>query len=688
MKGSPHMRPSRIALLGFFLATAAVAQMRESITVSYVEVPVTVVDRSGNAVRGLTKANFEIVDEGKPWPIVGFEVADFAALSAAPGASPATPAYSPAAPQISPAALRNFLLVFDLSYSNPTSITRAKEAARTFVTKMVTSQDRIGVATVDVGKGFRLLTSFTTDRALVNAAIAKPANFRAVDPLQLSGQGMQKEVEDAMQQGGGGRAGGGPDPLAGASDEILEQRRADDSYNRHKLDIEVNLLAALSRVLRAVRGQKHLVLLSEGFDPRLVQGRDATLDRKTVEDTVAVERGELWRVDNDNRYGSSSSMSLVSKMAEVAKRCDVILDAVDIAGIRTNVDFREGVVHKSNEGLHLLANATGGTVFKNSNDLASDFQRLLKTEEVVYVLTFQAPASEAGKFHNIKVKLLDVPGGRAIARTGYYEAGGDEAAERTLTNAEIIVNDIRQDAVHVASLAVPFATSGDNAQVPVILEVNGADILTGATGETATLEIFTYAFDEGGIARDSVFQRVALNLGKVGATLRGSGVKYYATLSLPAGKYAVKSLVRVAESDRKGYARTDIVVPAKGQLAVSPAIFQDQGTQWLMIKGGSHDATNAPYPFMLDGQSFVPSAAVRLKSGAASRFVVFIRNAAPDELSVGTNPEAKLVAQLRGESGSKFVFELSAKPATSLLQVDVHRRADPHATVSSTTTLQ
>ena len=107
-----------------------------------------------------------------------------------------------------------------------------------------------------------------------------------------------------------------------------------------------------------------------------------------------------------------------------------------------------------------------------------------------------------------------------------------------------------------------------------------------------------------------------------------------------------------------------------------------------MIKGGSHDATNAPYPFVLDGQPFVPSAAVRLKSGAASRFVVFVRNAAPDELSVGTNPEAKLVAQLRGESGSKFVFELSAKPAASLLQVEVHRRGDARATVSSTTTLQ
>jgi hypothetical protein len=61
------------------VAAAARAQLNESITVSYVEVPVTVVDRAGNPVRGLTQANFELVDEGKKLPITGFEAIDFAA---------------------------------------------------------------------------------------------------------------------------------------------------------------------------------------------------------------------------------------------------------------------------------------------------------------------------------------------------------------------------------------------------------------------------------------------------------------------------------------------------------------------------------------------------------------------------------------------------------------------------------
>ena len=41
-----------------------------------VEVPVTVVDREGKAVTGLTAENFELYDEGKRVPIDYFEVLD------------------------------------------------------------------------------------------------------------------------------------------------------------------------------------------------------------------------------------------------------------------------------------------------------------------------------------------------------------------------------------------------------------------------------------------------------------------------------------------------------------------------------------------------------------------------------------------------------------------------------------
>src|SRR5436305_5372370 len=119
------MRSMRFACVLLFAGAAAQAQLNESITVQYVEVPVTVVDRAGSPIRGLTQANFEILDEGKKRSVAGFESIDFSTRDAA-------------APPITAAARRNFLLLFDLSFSAPSSLSRAQAAAREFATKTVT----------------------------------------------------------------------------------------------------------------------------------------------------------------------------------------------------------------------------------------------------------------------------------------------------------------------------------------------------------------------------------------------------------------------------------------------------------------------------------------------------------------------------------------------------------------------
>lgn len=562
------MRSASLAFMLLFAAAAAQAQLTENVTVQYVEVPVTVVDRAGNPIRGLTQANFEVFDEGTKRPVAGFDSVDFSKRDEA-------------APPIAASARRNFLLLFDLTFSMPSSLARAQTAAREFATKMVTHDDRIAVASVDTTHGFRLLTSFTTDRALVDAAIANPAAYKTNDPLQLAGAELDREVTDFMNlpaMGGTGHSVPDPNP-----DAISALNLEQNMYTRNNINRELTLLGGLTATLRAVRGQKHIVLFSEGFDPKLVQGRDAGSSKEEQQERKFLETGEIWNVDNEKRFGSSGALALVEQLTQIAKRADVTLDAVDIKGVRGQTDARSGYEKKSsNEGLHLLASATGGTVFQNSNSLTDDLRRALKAQEVVYVLAFQAPVSEPGLFHELKVKLINVPGGRAVARSGYYETGGGSAAERALTNAEILVNDIKQDDVHVASAAGLFETAGEKALVPVVLEIDGSDLMAG--GEPAvTLQVYTYAFDASGKVRDSLVHRIVLDPAKVGAKLKQSGVKYYETLSLPPGHYVVKTLVHVEESDKKGFVRTDLVVPKNG--ASAPALIADeQHKNWLILR--------------------------------------------------------------------------------------------------------
>src|SRR5215470_11609528 len=71
-----------LSIAALMLVTAVSAQVRESISVNVVEVPVTVVDREGNPVRGLTQANFKLLDNGKERPIAAFDTIDFGPAAA------------------------------------------------------------------------------------------------------------------------------------------------------------------------------------------------------------------------------------------------------------------------------------------------------------------------------------------------------------------------------------------------------------------------------------------------------------------------------------------------------------------------------------------------------------------------------------------------------------------------------
>ncbi|HXG59442.1 MAG TPA: VWA domain-containing protein [Thermoanaerobaculia bacterium] len=648
---------SRLAAAAVLLfAVTAAAQVRETINVSVVEVPVTVVDRDGAPLRGLTKEQFEIVDDGQKRVVEGFEQIDFASRESISAISP-----------LNPAGRRSFLLLFDLSFSSPIAIKRAQNAARDFVKRMVHRHDLLAIATVDVDLGFRLVTSFTTDRALISAAIDDPKKFRGMDPLQIAGNLPVAPPPAVAFAGTGERASAA---VEAAADVMRNAGRQEDLYSRRKIDRQIGLLTSLAKVLRSVSGLKHVIFLSEGFNPKLIQGREAGASPEQFQESFAIEHGEIWKVDSDERYGSSTSLSILDAMAQMFRRSDVVLHAVDIRGLRVDNDVRSGAGRKSNEGLFLLANATGGEVFRNSNDLSGEFRRLMARQQVVYLLSFRAPTSEPGRFHRLRVRLVGVPGARVTHRAGYWEAGGESEVERSLSNAEIVLNDIPQSGVRMASLATAFPGREGAAHVPVILEIDGSDLLRAASGGVSTLELFVYAFDEEGLVRDATFQRVRLEIEKVRETLLRRGLKYYGTLALPPGRYAIRSLLRVLESDVKGYVRTDLTVPEEGEVAVSRPLFLDSADGWLMVKGRSEGA----YPFFIDAEPFIPSAAVTLRSGEPRRFAVFVTNAEADETEWETTPAARLLRQVRSESGSKFLFEIEGSAAAKTVEVTLRRK--------------
>jgi hypothetical protein len=139
----------------------------------------------------------------------------------------------------------------------------------------------------------------------------------------------------------------------------------------------------------------------------------------------------------------------------------------------------------------------------------------------------------------------------------------------------------------------------------------------------------------------------------------------------------VKSLVRVPETDRKGFVRADIVVPKEGETAVLPPIFVDEAPKWLMIKNTTH-ATDAPNPFDLSGEQFVPSAVARVKSGESKRFAVFVLNAQPNEVTFDTTPKVKFLGAARNPGSTALVMEMDkVDPALATLDITVKAKGTP-----------
>ena len=676
------MRPLvGLASIALLFASAALAQVRETVNVNFVEVPVTVLDRNGDPVRGLTKDRFELIDRGKTRTITSFETIDFASPESLKKTS-----------ALNPAVRRNFLLLFDLTFSSPVGRVKAQEAARNFLARGLHRQDLAAIGTIDVEHGLRLLTAFTTDRNLLTAAIANPTNFRSSDPLQIAGQQVFETPTDQATTNL-------PEADAVAEfqrDVARGEQRLNEQFKRSRAEREIKLLEVLARTVRNVNGRKEVVLFSEGFDPMLIQGRDAHAaadDQREEMDQIT--SGQYWKVDSDTRYGNSTSLSLLSEMGRAFRGSDIVLHAVDIRGVRVENDLQKGAQLNSNEALFLIANPTGGGVFRNSNDLTADLDRMMREQEVVYILGFQPTITTPGKFHELKVRVKQAPGARLVHRAGYYERGAENSIERALTTAEIILNDIPQSDIGMAALAAPFPTKG-NAQVPVILEINGNDLMLNAKSGALAMDIFVYAFDEEGIVRDRMFQRVNLDLPKITDKLRESGLKYYATLSLPEGRYALKSLVRVPETDRKGFARMEIVVPPSTEVAVLPPFFFEDPGKWIMVKGGSHDTTNAVYPFQINGEPFIPSAAVRVRSGESRQFAVFVYNATADEVAWetsvsdanGSSHEAnpRMLKELQGEDVTKLMFQYAPDDrdqSAARLDVTIHKKGSTEARRSS-----
>ncbi|HJX26731.1 MAG TPA: VWA domain-containing protein, partial [Thermoanaerobaculia bacterium] len=509
MRRSSTVWRSGVLAAGLAIAAASLAAQNftESTEVVVVEVPVQVV-RDGEPVRGLTAADFELFEGRKKLPITGFEVLDLTTAAGAQGAEP---------PPIT--ARRHFLVLFDLSFSDPKAIIQARKAAHDMVAGLHPT-DLVAVATYS-SKGPQIALGFTPDRRQIGMAIETlgapelvDRNLGARDPLRLVVAGAESEMASYTTLNGGQVKGGGvKESTLEAVVETMQglqehSDRANATAQKQKISALTRSFSDLARMMAAVEGRKYVVYLSEGFDSSLLQGTQD--DTVRSDQSEAAIRGDIQDVSSETLFGDSKSLNEVESMLEEFRRADCTVQAVDIGGLRA--EGEQGARRSGGkDSLLQIAKGTGGELFENTNDLGGAMQSMLKRTSVTYVLAFQPDKLKwDGSYHRLKVELKNQPRGtRVIHRPGFYAPktfAAQNPVEKMMNAADALVSGEDSGTIKMSVLAAPFKVTGDKAYVPVVLEVDGPSLLANTTGTALPAELYIYAMDTGGAVHDFVAQ--------------------------------------------------------------------------------------------------------------------------------------------------------------------------------------
>lgn len=470
-------------------------QHRESVTVEVVDVPVYVA-RGFEPVDGLTREDFELYVNGRRQPIDYFDV-----LGAAEGES-----------------LRDrrlFLLLFDVAFTHPHSVPRAQAAASKLIAAAA-PDDYFAVATYSTRRGVWFAVPFTRDREALGRAIANLNTPRSGDPLAIVMTDSERASFDNWEMEAH-RDWGGP---SNAASRIAGDTMRDLAYARtlRAAEDQAADLEALSLRMAALEGEKHVVVMSEGYDgqaPNPFDVRNSGSTRKWNDSDLGGFRSIYSARVLDHTLGFA-----ILNMHRTFQRSNVVLHALDLQGVSNSL--------VSNDSLAYLARGTGGQFLHGTNDFGGALTRLASKLSRGYRLGFRPGSDVHRGYNSIEVKVRNAGRGvRVSHRQGFDGKPRRASTEDGVYLADVILNDVPQSGT-AATLAL---ADGKLAATIPMTEV-AAQLPGGGQAE-----LLVYGFASDGTAL--VHHRAVIPV-SAGAT----GAKTF-EIAMPEGTAVAKALLRV-----------------------------------------------------------------------------------------------------------------------------------------------
>jgi VWFA-related protein len=504
--------------------------------VDVVQVDVSVLDKDRKPVRGLTAADFTVLEDGKPRPVAAFVPVDLPEPERVPAGAEWL---RDVGPDVSTNAVRPegrlVVIMFDWSIRFVD-----QELARRIA---VAAVDQLGpgdLASVVFTSGFANAgtpQNFTADRSRLLAAINRPFAAAIQNPPKGSPFHDPRNDNDVMLD----------DP---------EGYEAGDCYCRMCVP---DTIGRIADTVREVRGRRK-VLLFIGTYVRLYESLQGPTTRLGPE----FRPGRAGLPVVHPGVCSAYLKTAREKMERATSLANLTIHAVDPVGMETawNSPMGGSLIGQMDrrDDLTALADTTGGRTVLNTNAPEALIPAIIEESGSYYLVAF-APADPGGKgkFHKIEVKV-NRPGVSVRTRGGYYSgesrARGGSPASNSDGAANALEGVLPRTDVPLGVAVAPFALPGkDDSAIAVVLSVEPRGDSRASAGKIP-VRVLAAAFDRSGRSVHSEEQTIA-----IAPRIAAGGVPYevLSRLTVKPGRYEVR--VALEDGDRRGSVYTFVDVP-------------------------------------------------------------------------------------------------------------------------------
>jgi VWFA-related protein len=620
-------------------AAPATTMPKYTMNSNLVIVDLTVKDKNGKAIEGLTKGDVEVFEDGKPQTIAVFEPQKLTLDPEPPEPPPSledknalpdppkTTITSAGKDKVQYHDKRLIALFFDFSNMQIPEQLRAQGAALKFLNEQITSSDLVAVLLFTSVVSVR--TDFTADRSVLTDI---------VKGLPIGDSSENAALADDAS------ANGEDTGAAFVADET--------EFNIFNTDLKLAALEQVVRQLATLPEKKALVYVTGGISKSGSLENQAQLEASinaAVKSNVAIFPIDARGLMADPPGGAASTASSRGGMS------------------LSTYNNQRATINDSQETLVTLAADTGGKAFLDSNDLSLGLKQVQEQYASYYILGYNTQNNTMdGRFRKITVRLKDpIPGAKLDFRNGYYadklwkNFNGDDK-ERQLKDALMSDNPVTD--IPLAVEVDYFRISPTGYFVPVSVKIPGSVIIGNVMDERKQVQ---------GMVRDFIHIKLPTTEAE---KVSSRNFHYDAGFTLSPGRYRMRFLVREGQSGKMGTFDTRFVIPDLAAdsmtLKTSSIVWSSQREALKAAVGQAEQITKknaAANPLITGDEKVVPNVGdYKVFRRGQNMYIDFdVYDAAPDPKNANAR-DINVEMSLFNQKGDK-TFEVGPVKATELV---------------------